>query len=1419
MMHVRGRAASKDDLELARRSALTQEKISFGVTHVEPMGGYGRPRSTVTQKRPATAQTRRPTRPTSARARPQSAQVQRSRPASAPRSAAQHVTRGDASAPHRTCTGVLNLQRGRISPDLIDDAPAEPAEDPPRIYDASRGRSYLPAAHAPAEGIARPRDTKPTSRLTILYQEKVPRVACAVPLSMPEVDTQGGTGSASKLGAQRYPDVLLLESWMDEMAERVLVNKQQEVFSKVMFDRSLLSYTMDAKHGEAEVHNMWRTAHQGLGRFGCTRDQLYARHMDSAAVERLYRALYIYSVGLPTAVLQVTEAAARKEPTTGAGLPVLALSTFLHIFMEVLKSIHGDIVATQVEDHFVAGVHARVQAYIASLDALKAEHEALQQRAAALQAEVDDNSGESSQQKIQRMNEAIYDLQQKMKAMMKSQAAALAQKEDELENAEREAREAKKREAEAIRLAAVERQQAASREQDLQADIARIKAEQVSWQSDMIRYMETMVDDTRRLRNEQWVSSGGPKLPTHAHGSGPELVEAHATAVASIVQAVATEREDVLFQKERDEKAREIKEMQRDRELQEERKAADEALLEQQTTVRREKDAKERLENQLARAELVFARERATVKDCLRCGKQLAVHQFAKLCVVNRQLRLTQRSLHSAEKAAELAIKTQQAALAAQENERDRRKTELGESLESQHKQLAAMLAEVEILKFELQDSKAALASKQELQRQADAGHRKIRELLAEIERLNSAHSGEMATREIHIGKIEVQLQAAHNSSDSAAAELRQARAEHAADVVQASERREKLLAELDKVKSAKTALAKSKAEAAKRQLADKQTVAYLEAKLASVQSHSSDLQTKLRADVDRLEKAVRKAESARQQTEQQRKQEGAHFQEERAALQKQIDDHAEKLAKVNSNLAQQRRIFNALKDDRDLVQATCHNLEQSLVAEKRNVFDAHTAKSDAEAQLQRLRREVKTIEDDRDAAIERVKRGEESRKLLEQKIEVERLPVVQLDSNPEVEARHKTKTQADVLSTADIGVQASDGTSSDADLLEQLRITESACERAQKHYAEAKKSEREALQLRVALKENIARLEAELARVTRADDKRGSRASASKNTTRTVASDFDNTHTTDLEDAELMEQGVDTQPSSELPDNLSSLMHGSPPECVRHMSLPSVLSIVRKLYAHCSGILQECVGPSMQSIGECIYQFFELKYGRVTLSSRENKYPHELHIYEFISNVLRLEHESPALELFARFAGVVEQAYSVQAFRFFLYVLSCLDTSLIDQAHGGQPKAFTGKRRDLGPTAGSGGQKANQIWLSEEYALQIFQKVIPDSTLLGIMQYELRSVLSHRPSRRDCSTTACVQHDIFLLKVMQLWNEVTPAENGGSMVKKRGDMFLRRDDSGGVNEDIAALFLDRWISLGRQAADGAGRRKSLTQT
>jgi hypothetical protein len=1460
MMHVRGRAASKDDLELARRSALAQEKISFGaVTHVEPMGGYGRKKTAV--KRPATAQTRRPTRPTSGRARPQSAQVQRSRPISASR------TVREAPQPDR-------LRRGRISPDLIDDAPADPAvEEPPRIYDRQRARAYLP----PAGVVPDAELAKPAPRPMSAYREKVPRVGCAVPLPMPEVDGQqlpaqgagtGGSNSGAQgAGQASYPDILLLESWISEMAERVLVNKQQEVFSKVMFDRSLLSYTMDAKHGEAEVHNMWSAAERGLNRLGCTREQLYARHLDSAAVERLYRALYIYSVGLPTAVKQLTAAAAAKEPSDEpGGLPVLCLSSFLHLFMEVLKSTHGDSVATQVEDNFVSGVHARVQAYMDSLDALKLEHAALQQRFAILQAEVDENGGESNVQKIKRMNEAIYDLQQKIKSMMKSQAAAIVQMEDEVETAENEAAQAKKREAAVARLAAEERQQAAAREKELQAEIDQLKVAQVGWQAESMQSLETMVDEISRLRNERWVSSGSRSLPKHTRGTATELLEAHAAAITSIVKAVASERDDVAFKKERDLKSHANKEQQRERELEEERKAAAEALLEQQRNVRREQDAKERLADQLARADLLFARERATVMDCRRLSKRLAVHQFAKWCIVKRKLKRTNRSLHYAEKAAEQAIEEKEVAVAAQESARDRRKHELGESLEGQHKQLAAMLAEVEKLKFELQDSKSTLASKKELQTQVEAGHKKIRELLTEIERLNSVHSGEMATREMHIGRIEVQLQAAHSSSQTATAELRQARAEHVAYVAQASMRRDKMQNELDKTKAAKKALTEWREQAEIRELADKQSLEELETKLENEQTLDRDLQGKLRADVDRLEKALQKAEFAAQRQQQMREDKALEAKRERAVLQKQIDGHDDAVAKLNTSVQQQKRLFNAMRDERDLVLSTCGSLEQSLMSERRTVIDSTKAKADAERNYQNVRREIKTLVDARDEAIGRMKAAEEQRVKLERHIDDTRQQ--ELARIREAKIRRKAAMQAEIFSTADVGVQADpQGGPSNFEMsafLEELRVAEAARDKAEKKCEQAKKAEREALNSCVALKEEIERLAAGLVPPADVRNERRSLAEVLKEAMLdlyedklralgcAVASDLDNVKDSDLAelgmtgievqrlqnarveiqrlertvDPQTTTQGgepcVDVEPSSsELPENLSSLMHDGPPEYVRYMSLKTVLSLVRQLYAHCSQVLQECVGPSMQSIGECIYQFFELKYGRAAAVGGKGKYGHELHIYEFISSVLRLSHESPALTLFARFAGVVGDVdtYSVEAFRFFLYVMSCLDTSSLLGQQGARPKVFS----DLGSTSvrsgGTGRQvqhaASKNIWLSEEYAMEIFRKVIPDERFVQVIEFELRSVLSHRPSRQNASVTPCIEQDSFLLKVMELWNEITPTEDGGSLVKRvmREDMLLRSDDTKGVSQDIAALHLDRWRSLG-EPADGIDRRK-----
>jgi alanyl-tRNA synthetase len=189
-----------------------------------------------------------------------------------------------------------------------------------------------------------------------------------------------------------------------------------------------------------------------------------------------------------------------------------------------------------------SGVHAKVQAYIAALDALKAEHALLQGRMAEAQAELGANGGESNVQKIQRMNEAIYALQQKMKQMMKSQAAAMAKLEEEVMHAEREAMQAKNKQAEISRLADEERAHAAERERVLLAEIDALHSHDSTVQSVALDQMSTMVDALCKVRNEKWIASGASVLPMVNIGTGEELLQVQLAAIASITQAVTTER-------------------------------------------------------------------------------------------------------------------------------------------------------------------------------------------------------------------------------------------------------------------------------------------------------------------------------------------------------------------------------------------------------------------------------------------------------------------------------------------------------------------------------------------------------------------------------------------------------------------------------------------------------------------------------------------------------------------------------------------------------------------------------------------------------------------------------------------------------------------------------------------------------------
>lgn len=98
---------------------------------------------------------------------------------------------------------------------------------------------------------------------------------------------------------------------------------------------------------------------------------------------------------------------------------------------------------------------------------------------------------------------------------------------------------------------------------------------------------------------------------------------------------------------------------------------------------------------------------------------------------------------------------------------------------------------------------------------------------------------------------------------------------------------------------------------------------------------------------------------------------------------------------------------------------------------------------------------------------------------------------------------------------------------------------------------------------------------------------------------------------------------------------------------------------------------------------------------------------------------------------------------------------------------------------------------------------MEIFKRVMGDDRLEQIMEFEIKSVLSHRPSRQNAAASPCIEQDSFLLKVCELWNEAKTVEEGGSRVRTREDMFLRADDANGVSGDVASMFLERWSALG----------------
>ena len=147
-----------------------------------------------------------------------------------------------------------------------------------------------------------------------------------------------------------------------------------------------------------------------------------------------------------------------------------------------------------------------------------------------------------------------------------------------------------------------------------------------------------------------------------------------------------------------------------------------------------------------------------------------------------------------------------------------------------------------------------------------------------------------------------------------------------------------------------------------------------------------------------------------------------------------------------------------------------------------------------------------------------------------------------------------------------------------------------------------------------------------------------------------------------------------------------------------------------------------------------------------------------------------------------------MDDEYSVEAFRFFLYVLSCLSTSVVG-SHGQEPVMFSEGEESSAPAT---------IWLSQAHALAVFEKVMADARLAQVIRFELTSCISHRPSRKGARSIACVEEFRFLSLVMELWHERKVLEDDAT---SRLNMELR-GASEGVSESLAELYLARWRQL-----------------
>jgi hypothetical protein len=1121
----------------------------------------------------------------------------------------------------------------------------------PRVKSRLLNKS-MTAVGVQTDGLGLDRSFGTLDRTAVMrsFVENLPRLCLKSPAIFPEVQASHN----QEFLQANYPDVLLLESWLTEMVERITVNKKQELFSKGFLGDTLLTYKLESTIQDVDVHRMWAKVKQ---MDWVKRENLYKAGVTAANVERLYRAFYQYAVGFPSVVQQIVQ----ESPETSE-IAIHCLSVFTALYFEIVKTMHGDHVAVKCLDRHQEGVFDKMQAYEESLQTCAKQLAESEQRVNDLEDSLSDAmvSGDAARLEAGKLRDSKLAMMQQLQKTTLAHQAKLDEQELRVQDLLMLLKSAREKTDDAsVEMANVK--QIHTNEQKLWAEQIDAAAQE---KTDINRRMASVSVELAALHLNLWKPKDGTVKSRPSLINTAEIVNSFAVTVQRIRGSAAQERREVDFECTQSEKDKEEK-LAKMRDIVTQTESREQGILKEiqvlKASLKASMATADGLQNDLGSAHLRMARQISMTRYSRKVGRRLLLRHIAEVTVLRRRARgrCLERATSSEsikgvtiEKSVSIAsvedltpeLETAQRQL--EEEWARHKKAEVERAVELQAL-LDATRAKFGALSARLDESQRGALQKEELQQSLELSQQRVRDVQEQMARNESVREGEISRRDEHIERLKESIKQKQDAHNETSAQLRKLRAGHV-------------------VHHAKGNLTRSRLE---KHLSDANT------RLTSVELHDKDATAKLTSQSKTLANAESELSRARMFIAKQTKEfaavkEGAtvqlkgletkmeHARDRASVAEKVLEEYrgntepqleALKLSndKLEEKVDNNARLIERLEDD--LVTQVDEISELEAILQRERDQNAHN-----ENAVSRLEREKVSFFETVQNATQKAEQQQGNKQELEELYEFAQQQIVELlariqnlenqilafgemimSSEEEEESEEESESESDVDEITIIK-KAKKKKERKLRMIRAVPTAESGMQTTEATHFELQPLE-EALRLQNAAGERAAR------RLVEATDR---------------LKEAEEQHRKHVKNAESRSATGEAQvqavkPSVVLPPDLAALMQAPVPAQVRIMSRRACCRLVYQVYA--AKLRHEAARHGApRGLPEFVYQFFHLKYGAGGRA--------ELRVCEFLASVLRYQ-DSDTMRLFGGFVGVRLERHKDQAsaLRFFLYLLACL--------------------------------------------------------------------------------------------------------------------------------------------------------------